>query len=256
MTSNIQQIVFNVRKPYLLLLFLIFFCLSPSISQSLKNEGINHPDLFTFIQNKHGLDQELINGIQYYNPYYNVEHHPFYIEEEFFQGFIVLSGKMYDDVHLNYDIYSQYLILEYQIISGGINKIILSPAHTEAFQLGGKKFEKLILDEQGLLFYQVIRVQGFTCYMHWEKFIRERQSDNQITEYFTDPHRTYLLDINGKVYPFRNRNTFASLFSGVNKKDIKKYMKQNDIHLSNVATDKLTGLLEFVSSSMQRNSEH
>ena len=271
MTFRMQLILLNVPKPFLGIIILIFINLSPAISQSLKKEAANHPDLSTYIQKKHGFDQELIKGIQYYNPYYNVQHHPYYDEEKLLpgfivlsgekyndvqSGFIVLSGKKYNDVQFNYDLYGQYLILEYQGVSGGINKIIVSPAHTDAFQLDGNYFEKLILNEQEYLFYQVIRVQSITCYIHWEKLLMDTQINYKRIKYFTDPRRNYYLDIDGKVYPFKNRKTFASLFSGDSKKDIKSYMRQNEIYLSDVTTEKLAGLLEFVSSRLEFKSEN
>ena len=66
----------------------------------------------------------------------------------------------------------------------------------------------------------------------------------------------YYLDIDGKVYPFKNRKTFSSLFSGDSKKEIKRYMRQNEIYISDVTTEKLTGLLEFVSSRLEFKSEN
>ncbi|MFC2116100.1 hypothetical protein ACFLTU_06475 [Bacteroidota bacterium] len=214
--------------------------------------GANRPDFSSYIQEKHGIDQELINGILYFDRYNRVLHHPYYSGEKSLPGSIVLSGISYDEVQFNYDIHSQYLVLDYEAVSGSLYKIILSPAHTDAFHLDGEYFEKLSLDDHGPLFYQVIRVNGLTCYIHWEKKIISMSY--QFEDYFTDPQKSYFLDYHGKLSPFTNRKNFVSLFSGDPKKEIRRYMWKNEVQLSEATPKQLEDLLKFISSRVQSTS--
>lgn len=233
--------VFNDYKSFPVFIFLIIFRIIPAFSQP--------SDLNTYIHEKHGFDQNLINGILYYDKYKNVLNHPFYTGEKLLPGSVVISGVSYEDVQINYDIYSQYLVLEYPVVSGSSYKIIISPEHTDAFNLDGNYFEKLILDDRGPLFYQLIRVNGLICYIHWEK--KKVTKSYQLTDYFTEPNQRCYLDYYGKLSPFSNRRNFVSLISGVPKKEIKRYIRKNVIQLSDGTPEQLEDLLQFISSSIQ-----
>ena len=142
--------VFNEYKSFPVFVFLIISSIIPAFSQS--------SDLNTYIHVKHGFDQNLINGILYYDKYKNVLNHPFYSGEEFLPGSVVISGISYEDVQINYDIYSQYLVLKYPIFSGSSYSIIISPEHTDAFDFDGNYFKKFDIIKSrlySLLFFRV-----------------------------------------------------------------------------------------------------
>ncbi|MFC2081474.1 hypothetical protein ACFLR8_04615, partial [Bacteroidota bacterium] len=94
--------IFGSSKPFTVLLFFLISSLAPA-----------QPDLSSYIREQHGFNQELINGKLFYNKFYHVLNHPYYSGEKSLPGSIVLSGIIYDDVKINYNIYSQYLVLDY-----------------------------------------------------------------------------------------------------------------------------------------------
>ena len=230
--------ILNCNKLFLVLFVLIIARITPALSQS--------SDLSSYIREKHGYDLNLINGILYYDKYKGVLNHPFYSGEDLLPGSVVISGISYEDVQINYDIYSQYLVLEYPAAAGSSYSIILSPEHTDAFHLDGDYFEKLVLDGRGPLFYQVINVNGLTCYIYWEK--KRMTKSYQFQDFFTEPDRRCFLDYDGTISPFSNRRSFVSLISGVPKKEIKGYMRNNLIQLSVASPEQLENLLQFISS--------
>ena len=231
----------KISIPFTLLLLTI--AIIPVFSQP--------PDLSAYIHEKHGYDYNLINGTLYYDKYKQVLNHPFYVGEEFLSGSVVLTGKSYEDLRINFDIYAQHLILEYPGISGGIYRIIISPELTDSFDLDGDHFEKLSLDENGPLFYQLIRVNELTCYIYREKKMVNRSYQYEF--YFTEASQRLFLDFDGKISPFSNRRNFVSLISGVPSKEIKKYMRQNGIQISDATPAELEALLKFISASIQSN---
>lgn len=224
-------------------LFPLIITIIPLFSQS--------PDLSAYIQAKYGYDYNIINGILYYDKYKQVLNHPFYPGEEFLSGSVVLSGITYENLRINYDIYAQHLVLEYPGISGGLYRIIVSPELTDSFDLDGDHFEKLTLDDRGPLFYQLISVNGLICYIFREKKMVTRSY--QFRFYFTEPDQRLFLDYAGKVSPFSTRRNFVSLVSGVPKKEIKKYLRKNEIQISDATPAELLALLQFISASMQSN---
>lgn len=231
------------KKSIPLTLLLLNITIIPVSSQS--------PDLSAYIQAKHGYDYNLINGILYYDKHRQVLNHPFYAGEEFLSGSIVLSGISYGNLRINYDIYTQHLILEYPGISGGLYRIIVSPELTDSFDLAGDHFEKLTLDEHGPLFYQRISVNELGCYIYREKKMVNRSYQYEF--YFTEANQRLFLDYYGKLSPFSNRRNFVSLISGVPNKEIKKYLRQNGIQISDATPAELEALLQFISASIQSN---
>lgn len=204
-------------------------------------------DLYAYIHEKYGADLNLINGILYYDKYKNVLNHPFYSGEELLPGSVVISGISYENIKINYDIHGQYLVIEYKPASGISHNIIISPEHTDAFSFDGNYFEKLILDDNGPLFYQIIEVNGLTCYIHWEK--KKVTRSYQFKDFFTEPEQRCFLDYYGKLSPFSNRSNFVSLISGVPKKELNGYIMRNGIKLSDATAEQLENLLKFISST-------
>jgi hypothetical protein len=236
--------IFNYSKSFPVFFFLIISSIFPAFSQP--------SDLYSYIQMKHGFDLNLVNGILYYDKYKNVLNHPFYSGEEFIPGSVVISGIRYEDVQINYDIYSQYLVLNYPVFTGSSYSIIISPEHTDAFDFDGNYFKKLTLDDRGPLFYQLIKVNGLICYIHWEK--KKATRSYQFTDFFTEAEQRGFLDYYGKISPFSNRRNFVPLISGVPKKGIKRYIRKKGIQLSDATPEQLEDLLQFISSSIHSTS--
>jgi hypothetical protein len=242
----------------LILPVMLVGCLLPVPAQHYGNTGFSwspgsrdigegdQPDLPGYILSKHGPDPGLINGIQFYDMYSQVQGHPYFDREEPQNGSVTLAGKQYGDVSLNYDLYAQHLVLTYQVHSGGVRKIILVPEHTDAFSLGGDHFEKRSPGKAGPLFYQVIKADDITCYIHRRKEMVPTSNDLMYSNYFPESKRKYLLEYGGDLHSFRNRWSFKAIFPGELKKEVRKYLWRNRIVFREATTEELTRLLEYI----------
>ena len=224
----------------IILITLITFA---SLSNRLKaqDQGAlysQHEDLSGYILHKHSLDQILINGVQYYDKYPNVYGHPF-LFEEFQSGSITVSGKVYEDLLINYDLYSQHLVMEYMGLNRTYFKIILSPAHTGSFRMNDEWFQKLDLGDQGLLFYQVIGSDEPKLFVHHEKLLSGNMGDPQFLYRFSDPKMTYYLEYMGNIFPIKNRRSLAEVFSGSSKGEIRKYVRKNILRFQHMTPGEL-----------------
>ncbi len=208
-------------------------------------------DLLAFIREKHGPDPGLINGIQFTNRYYRVKEHPFYRGEGSSRGTVTVSGRKYEDVLLNYDLYAQQVILEYQGRNSGVGKIILVTPHVDAFSLEGDYFEKRSLTEEGPLFYQVITADGVSLYIHWSKLMVPNSNDLHYTYYFSKAGRDYLLEFEGSLHPFSGPSSFKSIFRGEARKQVRKYLRQHRFKFREAGSGKLAGLLGFIAGLPQ-----
>lgn len=223
-------------------------------AQSPDSSGQNTLDLDNYIQEKYGLDQYLVNGVQYYNKYHRVHGSPF-LKEDFQPGAVTLSGIRYDQVRLNYDIYNQYLILEYTGQGKGKNRLIIPPVHTQAFQLGDSYFEKLSPDRGEPLFYQIIRVDSLSFLIHYSKLLINNTNDLKNTGYFTESQKLYFFDYKGNVMSIKNRKSLIDLFPETYKKEIRKYMRVRMVSFRKATPGELRDLLNFLSLLESKRSE-
>ena len=65
-----------------------------------------------------GQDQELVNGMQYYNKHPRSLGHPYLLEGLVHQGSVTIRGKLYSDIWLKYDIHAQQVEVEYRTMNG------------------------------------------------------------------------------------------------------------------------------------------
>ncbi|MCK4745443.1 MAG: hypothetical protein KAT15_00330 [Bacteroidales bacterium] len=202
------------------------------------------PDL---VDHAFGLDQDLVNGVQYYNRYLRSQGHPYFLEDRFENGSVTVDGKLYQDVKLKYDLFSQRVELEYKTFSGGDNRLITVAEHMDAFRLGLYKFSRLELDGTTARFYQVIASDHFTCLVHWQKKLIPINSSTVYIEQFTKPSRTYWLELDGRTEPISNRKTFAKLFPLDKQQEIRRLIRQKHFSFRNATPDEIIRLIHEVS---------
>jgi len=221
-----------------------------TIAQDPQEKEADSPKLYEFVLQKYGSDHDLVNGVELYNLYRHVKSHPYFLGEESLPGSVTVLGKHFDNQLIQYDLYNQWVVLEYTERSGGINKIIMVPLHTNGFQIDGHSFEKLALDEDGLLFYQVIRTNRITCYIHWKKQLITISDNINYTVEFSDPMRTFFLEYDSKIIPFSNRRNFAAIFPANIGREARQYMRKNRLRFRKTSVKNLTMLLDHISSNL------
>ncbi len=104
----------------------------------------------------YGLDQTLYNGKKYnYSVPSSTKGHQYLISPDYIAGSVTLRGKCYQDINLNYDIFNQQLLLQYEDEKGVLNIIEVSKAWLKSFRRGNLNFEFLSLEKEPR-FYQVL----------------------------------------------------------------------------------------------------
>ena len=133
-----------------------------------------------------GQDQNLINGPQYFNRYVNYKGLPYLTGAGFVSGELTIQDKSYSPVRIRYDLYAQQVEIEYSNRFGGFGWLVTVFEHVDAFQLESYPFRKLDLDGTPR-FYQVIRVNGFTCFVQWSRKLTPVQNDLSFSHQFSRP---------------------------------------------------------------------
>ncbi len=211
-------------------------------------------DVFTdLVKSAFGLDQELVNGAQYYNRHPRSMFHPYFSTPAFQMGSVTLRTKIYEEVRIKYDLYYQHLEIGYKNLSGGNNQVISVTDRVEAFSFGVYHFKKLNLEGKADRFYQVIATDHFTCYVFWEKGLVPLSGNTTYTEQFTGEKRTLYLFMDGDLHGFSSRSDFSDYFPEENKKEIKRGLKSSQFKFRTAPPGEIIRMMEVVSSTLEGN---
>lgn len=241
-----------MRFHYITYVLIIPVCLTLS-STSANAQSVNDSKLSEwkdYFDKSYGPDYSLINGVQYAFLYSDVEGHPFFGEDKFHKGSLVLNKKEYQEVYLKYDLYNQNLILQFELYSGGKDQILLKKKNIEEFRIDGKLFRKYSFPEKGTRYYQVVSKGDIFCLYFWKKHLDHSTLNS--TYHFTKQTKKSYLVKNNKAYIFRGRRKFRKIFPGEYSRDIRKYFRKNDIRIRREPDGRMQDLLEFCNQLIEK----
>ncbi len=246
--EGFRLVIFRINPFHLPVLIILFLCQLSLRAQLPEKEGSPSPDILAYVLKAYGIDQELIHGTQYYNRFFNLLGDPFFRDETSLPGSVVLEGREYNGLLLNYDIFRQCVILEYLDLDGGRHKIILPVSETDAFSLGDNRFEKTQLMGEEPRFYQFIEERSMVLYIYWSKGKMPTVNNIRYAEYFSEPARSYYLLKDGDVHPFSGRRSFSHLFEKNKRREVRTYLRKNMVSFKNASVPELKELMDYISN--------
>lgn len=202
---------------------------------SLTGQG-TFPDL---VENAYGLDQNLVNGIQYSNRHLRTQGHPYFLEDRFENGDLTIEGSIYRDVQIKYNLLSQHVEISYENLSGGNNQLITVSERLPVFRLGTNEFRLLSINEEPEKYFQVINTKYFICYVHWEKALVSLNDNIAYGHRFTYPRLLYWLELDGETEAFHNRKSFIQLFPLNMQKEIKTLLRKLPFSFNDDSPEKI-----------------
>jgi len=218
-------------------LILLVSVFNSSDGQTLENYIAN-------LQKIYGSDAELVNGEKYYYPYSAEAGDPFLNRREQ-KATIWIMDRKFEDQTLHYDIYNQFLVLEYEDLYGGRNSLVLRKEWVGSFTLGDRFFRKLNGPEGGMEYFQEICDDSISCYYYWKKDYLLTLTSGVQSYYFTEPIREAYLLINGRFYSFRNNRSFTAIFGKDIRRSVKDYFRQNHIKIKKVSDREMHDLVKY-----------
>ena len=223
----------------------------------LSSSAIQETDsLSRYIQMKYGLDQELFNGIQYYNRNVQFKGNPCFLEDKFYSGSVTLKGLSYDNVLLKYDCYSQKLILKYTDLKSRINLLIIESIHVDSFCLESNCFQNLSLVDGEQRFYQVIGSGPVSSYIFWRKEIHSTSYDFTYTHEYGALKGMYYISYRGEFFPISNRKSIILIFPESIQPDVRRFLRQEHFRLREAGPKEIQNLLNYISSRIETPSQH
>jgi hypothetical protein len=196
---------------------------------------------FDLADNKYGLDPVLYNGKKYsFYPAAGIKGHQFLQQPDFVQGELLIAGKDFKNVLLNYDVYNQLLLLKYYDELKAACIIEVSFAWLDGFTIGDRRFIVLTTSNTPTIF-ESIGEQGLQVLYSWTKEIRiEPATSNQA---FTAASRSSFLRINEKIIDYRTKKQFLSSFDPLTRSYIQDFLHSRHIRFKQINKQQMEELI-------------
>lgn len=234
-----------MRSFHLIVFLISLFCSIPGYAQD-PDAGVVD-ELYQSFLDSYGPDQNLINGIRFYNLHAYYAGHKFFGEDMFVKGRLVLDRGTYPDVYLKYDLYGQQLILQANYTDGSYNEIIVSDSRLRGFELESKTFRKLYFPETDTLIFQVIGNGDPGCLYHWIKEIIPNSTGPQSVYEFSKMKRKSYVLTNSTMREYKGARSFSKSFPDY-RPQVMSYIRQEKIKLRKAGDSEMEGLLNYCST--------
>lgn len=227
--------------------------LPPAGAQSDGYAGISVAQQREYFDRRYDADYNLLNGTSFTNRYPNARGHPYFGEDQYRQGSLVVNEVEYKDVLIKYDLYGQRIVLYHISDLGKTSQIVLHSEFIEEFSLDGKYFRKVSFEDTGKHFYQLIDAGPLKCLYRFDKGQVHDNSSLAVQYQFSNQIRKSFLWMNGQYTQFKSRRSFAGIFPGVRKKEILKYLRKSKIHFNRITDTGMEALLTYCITFMEQD---
>lgn len=226
-------------------LFVMLFHLCSSLGAQ-NSSGYTAQEISEYAEERYGPLLELISGEKYYYPYREAQGNPFLYGEGSQTATLQILGRSYENQRIRFDVYNQFVLLDYDDETGAARSIILEDQFLDQFEVNGVLFKKCLNEQGAKQFGQVIYDGEISCYYLWEKrySVNTRVGETQYS--FSEPTRKSLLLINGQIHSFKSRRSFLRNFQGQRQIQIKAYLKQKALRFRKISDLEMGMLMEYI----------
>jgi len=243
------------KKKWFLFVFFYFLLFHQLIGQTnVKMESKvadfknNYSNYFT--------NDELINGSIYLFPDKKINGNPF-LYDLWQNADIFIHGKTYPNVYMNYDIVNNDVIIQIPS-TNGIKKIIdVNDFQVDSFLVGNTVFvntltlNKHINVNKNLFYVERITKGKYPIFKKYTKELRRNyNSANNPYGKFSELKEDLLMLTNNNLIEVNRKSEFLECFSKSNRKEIKQFLKKNNIKFRNSSSSELIILMEYCQSKI------
>ncbi len=199
--------------------------------------------LLDCVNNQYGTDDYLVNGEAYQSANPRADGFANFLSADWIEGTAYVQGKTFRGVSLKYDLSQDVLALKQTLKSGAPVQIILNPNMVDSFLLEDHLF---ISTNVSNLRYGELIYHGRYQYLqkHRKKFVTDVSIGSPYGKYIAENPRFYIFTETGYQAIARKRDLLS--FFENHKKEIKKYLRQENIKLKTADGKKLYQLFKYV----------
>jgi len=217
-----------VRALYLLAIFII--CSSNSYGQVSRADTLARNNAIYLAKQAYqsGLsgDALVFNGVEYIEPLQTtkLEGNPYFLSDDWMDGFVFYDGELYENVFLRYDIFQNKLVIDHVQTHTTIELIV---EKIKYFGLADHTFTWLANDQEGILkegFYDLLYSGNVKVFAKRSKTVIENTDGKVLVTRLKDKTKLFLFK-NGKYYAVSNKRSALNVF-GYAKPEIKRFLSR------------------------------
>lgn len=211
-------------------------------------------ELYNHTEQIYSTDDLLVNGQIYIPTRRGAMGSPYFGENQFSNGIVIIKGRQFDDVLLKFNLEDQRLILRAALESGKYVTIVLNPKMLDAFSIGGHEFINAnhyfnSSDFSG--FYTLVYEGNFAFLIKYEKEFRPIYDTQTPNGSYNEMSLEYFVLEEGKLENITKKKALLSYFS-IQKKEIKSFMREYKIQYKKASIFSLNKLMRYC-DSVSRN---
>jgi hypothetical protein len=198
-------------------------------------------------QKAYGPDDLLVNGSLYVPDHPRAEGNPYFQEEKWAHGKIVIIGKPFENIEFIYNVETDKVIIQSNDIMLNKMAVLLNRDFVDAFYIDEHDFinlDQLNLANSEKGFGELIYRSGLTFIIkHKKDFLKQYSQSNQFGSY-SKLKSEKCIQSDDQLKKLLTRKSFLDYFKP-NRSQIKKYLRTNNIRYKTASNNELSGLLKF-----------
>jgi len=235
---------FQLKGSILISFFLMYFV----VTSSGQNKTLeDQEDLKRYIDQIYGSDDLLINGPIYVPQHGLAAGHPYFEIVDWVYGSLFIKGHIYDDVKLKYNIELDEFILFIKDRQDRKKYIVLNHHFIDSVYMGKYVFvntDVLPEVEKDLGYAELVYDRNFIFLIKYTRDFKTEYSDSKPYGEYTEQKATHYICESGKLVKISGKKAFLAYFES-EKKEIKKYLKKNNIKYKKANSGELYNLLNY-----------
>ena len=236
---------FRIKLFWFVLVLLPFSIISAQEQKTNFSKSLS--EIIDFTELVYGTDDILVNGQPYALKLSDVKGHPFFGDGSWSKENLVVKGKIYNNIELNYDIESDKLILNAKHNKNSFIKIELSDKVIDSFNLKNHHFINSAQLKnnitEAVYFEQVYNGSFYFLIMH-NKILNSAYYDTPPFGKYTDMQSVYYIYKDGEMKRLLRKKSFLKYFKK-DKKSIRKFMRKNKIKYKKASNVQLNTLMKY-----------
>jgi len=191
-----------------------------------------------------GFNPDVHNGRIYNFGSSRVEGHQFFESEEFSRENVTLDNITYEGLEMNYDIYNQEVLIQYD--SRFFMKTISIPIELlSEFTIRGHNFVVLHDKEGDITIYELISDMDVIMLRKWFKGMQVSTDDDIYDYKFSKPEKPLYIHESTGIEKIGSKRDFIDFFPETGKADIRKFIRKNKVRFRSASNSELKDLLHF-----------
>lgn len=204
-------------------------------------------DLHQKLDAVYGMSPVLYNGVVYSDYYNNGVKGDQFLDGGLFKiGNLTLNNASFTSLELNYDIYRQKLLLQFETQNLAKRQIEIPLEHTKRFSIDDKDYQIIQNNDSSFKIFQVIGDGNHKILIHHYKTLRTASSSVYKYHFSERQHKTWLQK-EDQIHRIKSNKQFANYFPK-DKNLIKSWLKSNKIKLKKASDPQFSELINYINS--------